>query len=380
MHARATHQPTSAPKPQRGQVPPTRGVLHSSVARMTPSDVLALQRSMGNAAVVQLLGKEQESTASVQRSAVHEELSRAGAPLAAPLKAEMEARLGADFSDVRIHMGSSAQQSAEAIGARAYTSGSHIVIGEGGADKHTLAHELTHVIQQRQGAVAGTDNGSGLRVSDPSDRFERAAEASAHRVMSMAAPSSETAEQESGHAAAGAGDGTVQRVSRHRTKKSLLTESDSDYSSEDDLTAVSRNLPRPTSYGEVREAVESGRHRNVVLYRGTSMSTIDRILTNGSAGGSAANPHATAPSTRDARHQVGHGRSLPEYTCDPTVARAFSRGGGGIVVISVDTYYLARGSASEEGWVIARNAPVTVLAVVDRTDGRTGSGAAANAS
>ena len=56
------------------------------------------------------------------------------------------------------------------------------MIGDGGADKHTLAHELTHVIQQRQGPVAGTDHG-GFRVSDPSDACEKAAEANAARVM-----------------------------------------------------------------------------------------------------------------------------------------------------------------------------------------------------
>lgn len=102
----------------------------------------------------------------------------------------MEARLGADFSDVRIHDDSAARSSAAEIGARAYTSGSHVVIGDGGGDKHTLAHELTHVIQQRQGPVAATDNGSGLRVSDPSDRFEREAEANATRVMSEPVPDS----------------------------------------------------------------------------------------------------------------------------------------------------------------------------------------------
>jgi len=41
---------------------------------------------------------------------------------------------------------------------------------------------------QRQGPVAGTDNGSGLSISDPSDRFERAAEANASRVMARSAP------------------------------------------------------------------------------------------------------------------------------------------------------------------------------------------------
>ncbi|WUU43592.1 DUF4157 domain-containing protein [Streptomyces sp. NBC_00659] len=114
---------------------------------------------------------------------VNEVLGSAGKPLAAPVRQDMESRFDTDFSDVRLHTGAAAARSARAIGARAYTSGSHVVLGAGGGDKHTLAHELTHVVQQRQGPVAGTDNGAGLRVSDPSDRFEREAEANAGRVL-----------------------------------------------------------------------------------------------------------------------------------------------------------------------------------------------------
>ncbi|WP_372454694.1 eCIS core domain-containing protein [Streptomyces buecherae] len=88
---------------------------------------------------------------------------------------------------MRIHDDLAAKESAEEVGARAYTSGSHIVIGNGGSDRHTLAHELTHVIQQRQGPVTGTDNGAGMRISDPSDRFEREAEANAKRALSSPA-------------------------------------------------------------------------------------------------------------------------------------------------------------------------------------------------
>lgn len=51
-----------------------------------------------------------------------------------------------------------------------------------------MAHELTHVVQQRQGAVSGSDIGGGLAVSDPSDRYEQAASANADRVMSSSAP------------------------------------------------------------------------------------------------------------------------------------------------------------------------------------------------
>lgn len=121
--------------------------------------------------------------APTQRSAVDNVLRSPGQPLAAPLKEEMEARLGADFSYVRVHTDATARASATEVGARAYTSGSHVVIGDGGADKHTLAHELTHVMQQWHGPVTGTDNGGGLRVSDPSDWYEQAAKANAEWVM-----------------------------------------------------------------------------------------------------------------------------------------------------------------------------------------------------
>ncbi|WP_458337287.1 eCIS core domain-containing protein [Streptomyces sp. 372A] len=106
------------------------------------------------------------------------------------MRTKMEARFGADFSDVRIHDDSAAHTSAAEIGARAYTSGEHVAIGRGGADEHTLAHELTHVIQQRRGPVAGADSGTGLSLSDPSDRFEREAEAMATRVMRESAQDS----------------------------------------------------------------------------------------------------------------------------------------------------------------------------------------------
>ncbi|SDH46362.1 protein of unknown function [Lentzea fradiae] len=125
----------------------------------------------------------------------------------------MEARLGADFSDVRLHTDTAARSSAAEVGARAYTSGEHVVIGSGGGDRHTLAHELTHVIQQRSGPVAGTPTGDGLTMSDPSDTCERAAEANARRVMAGGAP------QVHDHA----GDGHV-RHARHPVQRMPLTQ------------------------------------------------------------------------------------------------------------------------------------------------------------
>ncbi|MEV5238403.1 DUF4157 domain-containing protein [Streptomyces cinnamoneus] len=142
---------------------------------LSPDGLLARQRTAGNAAVARH---------------VQQALASPGRPLADPQRSEMEARLGADFSDVRLHTDATARRSAAELGARAYTSGAHVVIGDGPVDERTLAHELTHVIQQRQGPVAGTDTGAGLRVSHPHDRDERAAEENALRATNGPAPAS----------------------------------------------------------------------------------------------------------------------------------------------------------------------------------------------
>ncbi|MFE9404224.1 aldo/keto reductase [Streptomyces sp. NPDC006530] len=205
MHANEQAQTPRSRTPRRGAATPT------AAEGAIPPGLLALQSAAGNAAVVQMLrdsghawSQEQhvhtdgcgvrrehgqtEAVAVQRRSAVHDVLRAPGRPLDDHTRTDMEARLGADFTGVRIHDGPEARASAAEVGARAYTSGDHVVIGDSGADKHTLAHELTHVIQQRQGPVTGTDRGDGLRVSDPSDTFERAAEANARRAMAGSPP------------------------------------------------------------------------------------------------------------------------------------------------------------------------------------------------
>ncbi len=88
---------------------------------------------------------------------VHDVLRSPGQPLEPSTRRFMEARFGHDFRNVRIHTDALAAQSAQAIGAHAYTVGSHIVFSRGRyqvdtvTGKNLLAHELTHVIQQRNG-------------------------------------------------------------------------------------------------------------------------------------------------------------------------------------------------------------------------------------
>jgi hypothetical protein len=148
------------------------------------ASVLRLQRAAGNAGVAQLLDGEAE-----QQSPVKEVVGRGGGtPLEPAVRQRMESSFGTDFSDVRVHSGGSAAASARAVDAHAYTVGNDVVLGDGhgqGSATHerTLAHELTHVVQQRSGPVDGTPAPGGIAISSPSDRFEQAAETTADRVM-----------------------------------------------------------------------------------------------------------------------------------------------------------------------------------------------------
>lgn len=104
-----------------------------------------IQRFTGQATV----GQSAEVPDSVVRV-----LSSSGKPLDTPLRTQMESRFGHDFSGVRIHLGSAAEQSARQVNALAYTVGSNIVFGSSQFSPEThdgqklLAHELTHTIQQ----------------------------------------------------------------------------------------------------------------------------------------------------------------------------------------------------------------------------------------
>ena len=79
----------------------------------------------------------------------------AGRTLDAGSRAFMESRFGHDFSRVRVHTDADAARAADAVRARAYTVGRDIVFGRGeyapasAEGRRLLAHELTHVVQQR---------------------------------------------------------------------------------------------------------------------------------------------------------------------------------------------------------------------------------------
>src|SRR4051794_33282701 len=173
------------PKAARLDPDPSPQHLHAAAVGRTdaldPAAVLGLQRVVGNAGVGAALEED--------RSPVHDVINSGGQPLTPEVRTDMEARLGHDFGDVRLHTDGAAHDSAKSVNAHAYTVGSNVVFQRdkydpsSDAGRTMLAHELTHVVQQRSGPVDGTSTAGGIKVSDPSDRFEREASANADRVM-----------------------------------------------------------------------------------------------------------------------------------------------------------------------------------------------------
>jgi len=107
----------------------------------------------------------------VQRKSASEEhgpaagLSASGGGQSLPtvVQAKMEGAFGVDFSAVRVHQ----DASAEAIGAAAYTQGTHLHFAPGQYDpgshsgQELLGHELAHVVQQSQNRVPTSVQGKG---------------------------------------------------------------------------------------------------------------------------------------------------------------------------------------------------------------------------
>jgi hypothetical protein len=118
-------------------------------------------------------------------SMVHEVLRSPGEPLEPATRIFMEARSGQDFGRVRVHTDSRANASASAVAARAYTVGHHVVFGEGqfapgtAEGRRLIAHELMHVMQQRESTVGLSPK---LTIAPPGDAFEQEADRFADAV------------------------------------------------------------------------------------------------------------------------------------------------------------------------------------------------------
>ncbi len=101
----------------------------------------------------------------------------AGRALPSQTRASMESVTGDGLADVRVHDGAAADGLARAVQARAFATGRDVFFARGeyrpdtSAGERLLAHELTHIAQQRGASTNGP-----LVVSQPGDAFEREAD------------------------------------------------------------------------------------------------------------------------------------------------------------------------------------------------------------
>ncbi|HTA23111.1 MAG TPA: DUF4157 domain-containing protein [Terriglobales bacterium] len=127
---------------------------------------------------------------------VHSVLNSPGRPLDKATRDFFEPRFGYDFSNVRVHTGTEAAQTARSINALAYTAGSDVVFGAGQYAPETspgrklLAHELVHVFQQRHVAAPAAEP---TRVDHSDSQAEREAQAMGRAVISDTVPGSAAA-------------------------------------------------------------------------------------------------------------------------------------------------------------------------------------------
>jgi uncharacterized protein DUF4157 len=97
-----------------------------------------------------------ESRPSTAPAQLRGRIESIGGPLPASARKDMEQRFGHDFSRVRVATDREADSLARGLGARAFTHGENIVFAAGkfaletARARRVLAHELAHVVQQRE--------------------------------------------------------------------------------------------------------------------------------------------------------------------------------------------------------------------------------------
>jgi hypothetical protein len=172
---------------------PSRQVLQRACACATDSSHQACEecRRKEPEAVQRSLGDSRRRDPEIAPPAVHAVLRSPGDPLDSATRSFFEPRFGRDLSGVRVHSDSSAAASAEAVNAAAYTVGRDVVFGAGRYEPSTprgrtlIAHELTHVVQQR----FASSTSELLRVNTPRGDDEIEATATARRVLGRSADS-----------------------------------------------------------------------------------------------------------------------------------------------------------------------------------------------
>jgi hypothetical protein len=106
-----------------------------------------------------------------------------GSALDAGTQSSMESAFGERFDDVRIHTDDDSDRLNRSVSAKAFTTGSDIFFSRNASpgDNQLLAHELTHVVQQRGSSAS---SGGQMTVGAADDVHEHSADAAASAVAS----------------------------------------------------------------------------------------------------------------------------------------------------------------------------------------------------
>jgi hypothetical protein len=162
-----------------------------------PRDMRApsIASQIGNAGIARLVEGEGLERSGDGPARLDREIARAiderrgrGRELDTDARANLEQAMGEDFSDVRVHDDAAAHELSKSVSAEAFTTGTDVFFQSGkyepgsSTGQRLLAHELTHVSQQR-GAARTSD----LTVSEPGDPSEVEATSIADQVSSAPA-------------------------------------------------------------------------------------------------------------------------------------------------------------------------------------------------
>jgi hypothetical protein len=172
----------------------TQAILNRSTGARQGQLLLQLQRQYGNHYVQRLVELSRQGEGQAEATPeIEAAIARhrgGGQPLDSGVRVQMESAFGTDFSNVRIHIHSEADQLNRALSARAFTTGPDIFFRQGeyspnsSQGKELLAHELTHVVQQ-----TGTSQSNGIQgkltIGEPNDQYEQEADQVASAVMRM---------------------------------------------------------------------------------------------------------------------------------------------------------------------------------------------------
>ena len=117
-----------------------------------------------------------------------------GSPLDDGTRSTMEGALGTSLGSVRVHVGSESDSLNQAITAKAFTTGDDVFVRSdqwapgSSSTQRLMAHELTHVAQQRSGVPGGDGGGMSVGAADTAEEHEAdgVAEAVMQRVAQRA--------------------------------------------------------------------------------------------------------------------------------------------------------------------------------------------------